>query len=165
MLFTEIKNRSQKTIGVLSQISIVCQKEQTLSAAATLTIGLSQFSIEQQALFQFSNTIALAKSKWDLVPGHLYLEHTLTPCCICRNSWYTSLITKPVLFLNYLTQYWSSSELFKAICKRFSVIHMQRLLRNLLNILKLPEPNISSPCSTALTQGEKERAYSCPIAS
>lgn len=46
MLFTEIKNRSQKTIGVLSQISIVCQKEQTLSAAATLTIGLSQFSIE-----------------------------------------------------------------------------------------------------------------------
>lgn len=99
------------------------------------------------------------------MPGHLYLEHTLTPCCICRNSWYTSLITKPVLFLNYLTQYWSSSELFKAICKRFSVIHMQRLLRNLLNILKLPEPNISSPCSTALTQGEKERAYSCPIAS
>lgn len=33
-------------IEVLSQISVVCQKEQTLSAAATLTIGLSQFSVE-----------------------------------------------------------------------------------------------------------------------
>lgn len=164
MLFKKIKNRSQKTIEVLSQISIVCQKEQTLSAATTLTIGLSQFSVEQQALFQFSNT-ALAKSKWDLVPGHLYLEHTLIPCCICRNSRYTSLITKPVLFLNYLIQYRSSSELFKAICERFSVIYMQRLLRTLLNRFKLPEPNISSPCSTALTQGGKETACSCPIAS
>lgn len=42
----KIKNGSQKTIEVLSQISIVCQEEQTLSAAATLTTGLSQFSSE-----------------------------------------------------------------------------------------------------------------------
>lgn len=46
MLFMKIKNRSQKTTEVLSLMSIVCQKEQSLSAAATLTIGLSQFSIE-----------------------------------------------------------------------------------------------------------------------
>lgn len=42
---------------------------------------------------------------------------------------------------------------------------MQRLLRTLLNRFKLPEPNISSICSTALTPGGKETAYSCPIAS
>lgn len=41
-----IENESQKTIEVLSQSSIVCLEEQTLSAAATLTIGLSQFSSE-----------------------------------------------------------------------------------------------------------------------
>ena len=99
------------------------------------------------------------------MPGHLYLEHTFTPCCICRNSRYTSLITKPVLFLNYLTKYWSSSELFKAICERFSVIYMQRLLRTLLNRFKLPEPNISFPRSTALTQGVRETAYCCPVVS
>lgn len=99
------------------------------------------------------------------MPGHLYLDHTLTPCCVCRNSRYTSLITKPVRFLNYLIQYWSGFELFKAICKRFSVIYMQRLLRTLLNRLKLPEHNISYPCSIALTWGWNETKYCCPTAS
>lgn len=117
----------------------------------------------------FSNflihTIALARSKWDLAPGHLYPEHTLTPCCVCRNSRYTSLITKPVRFLKYLIQYWSGFELFKAICKRFSVIYMQRLLRTLLNRFKLLEPHISSPYSIALTRGGKEAKYCCPTAS
>lgn len=56
MLSTKIKNRNQKTIKLLSQVSVVYQKEQTLSAVTTLTTGLSQFSIEKQALFQVSNT-------------------------------------------------------------------------------------------------------------
>lgn len=46
VLFVEIKNWSQKNVEVLIQIITVYQKEQILSAAATLTIGLSQFSIE-----------------------------------------------------------------------------------------------------------------------